>query len=106
MGTPPNHGQDRGALGKHGQTTRLGPPSPGAPWVIRPEPAGVVGGIVPWNYPQTLASFKYAPAMAAGCTIVLKPSPETVLDSYVFAEAVIAADIPPGVVNIVPGGRE
>jgi len=74
--------------------------------IIRHEPAGVVGAIVPWNYPQTLASFKYAPALAAGCTIVLKPSPETVLDSYVFAEAVLAADIPPGVVNIVPGGRE
>jgi acyl-CoA reductase-like NAD-dependent aldehyde dehydrogenase len=78
----------------------------GGDLIIRHEPIGVVGGIVPWNYPQTLASFKYAPALAAGCTIVLKPSPETVLDSYVFAEAVLAADIPPGVVNIVPGGRE
>jgi aldehyde dehydrogenase (NAD+) len=54
----------------------------------------------------TLSSFKYAPALAAGCTIVLKPSPETVLDSYVFAEAVLAAGLPPGVVSIVPGGRE
>ncbi len=53
----------------------------GGDLIIRHEPVGVVGGIVPWNYPQTLASFKYAPAMAAGCTIVLKPSPETVLDS-------------------------
>jgi aldehyde dehydrogenase (NAD+) len=78
----------------------------GGDLIIRHEPVGVVGGIVPWNYPQTLASFKYAPAMAAGCTIVLKPSPETVLDSYVFADAVIAADIPPGVINIVPGGRD
>jgi acyl-CoA reductase-like NAD-dependent aldehyde dehydrogenase len=78
----------------------------GGDLVIRHEPVGVVGGIVPWNYPQTLASFKYAPALAAGCTIVLKPSPETVLDSYVFAEAVLAADIPPGVINIVQGGRE
>ena len=60
----------------------------------------MVAGIVPWNYPQTLSSFKYAPALAAGNTIVLKPSPETVPDSYVFAEAVIAADLPPGVVNI------
>jgi aldehyde dehydrogenase (NAD+) len=74
--------------------------------VIRHEPIGVVAGIVPWNYPQTLSSFKYAPALAAGNTVVLKPSPETVLDSYVFAEAVIAAGLPPGVVNIVPGGRE
>ncbi len=78
----------------------------GGDLIIRHEPVGVVGGIVPWNYPQTLSSFKYAPALAAGCTIVLKPSPETVLDSYVFAEAVLAADIPPGVINIVPGGRK
>src|ERR1700728_4137933 len=78
----------------------------GGDLVIRHEPIGVIAGIVPWNYPQTLSSFKYAPALAAGNTIVLKPSPETVLDSVVFAEAVIAADIPPGVVSIVPGSRE
>ena len=78
----------------------------GGDLVIRHEPIGVVAGIVPWNYPQTLSSFKYAPALAAGNTIVLKPSPETVLDSYVFADAVLAAGLPPGVVNIVPGGRE
>jgi aldehyde dehydrogenase (NAD+) len=78
----------------------------GGDLIIRHEPIGVIAGIVPWNYPQTLASFKYAPALAAGNTIVLKPSPETVLDAYVFAEAVIAADLPPGVVNIVPGGRD
>jgi len=78
----------------------------GGDLVIRHEPIGVVAGIVPWNYPQTLSSFKYAPALAAGNAIVLKPSPETVLDSYVFAEAVIAANMPPGVVNVVPGGRE
>jgi aldehyde dehydrogenase (NAD+) len=78
----------------------------GGDLVIRHEPIGVVAGIVPWNYPQTLSSFKYAPALAAGNTVVLKPSPETVLDSYVFADAVIAAGLPAGVVNIVPGGRE
>jgi aldehyde dehydrogenase (NAD+) len=78
----------------------------GGDLVIRHEPIGVVAGIVPWNYPQTLSSFKYAPALAAGNAVVLKPSPETVLDSYVFAEAVRAAGLPPGVVNIVPGGRE
>jgi aldehyde dehydrogenase (NAD+) len=78
----------------------------GGDLIIRHEPVGVVGAIVPWNYPQTLSAFKYAPALAAGCTIVLKPSPETVLDSYVFAEAAEAAGLPPGVVSIVPGGRE
>ncbi len=70
------------------------------------KPVGVVGAIVPWNYPQCLAMFKLAPLLAAGCTVVIKPSPETVLDSLLLAEAIIEADLPPGVVNIVPGGRE
>lgn len=70
------------------------------------KPIGVVGAIVPWNYPEALAAFKYAPALAAGCTIVLKPSPETVLDSFLLAEAAEAAGLPAGVINIVPGGRE
>ncbi len=70
------------------------------------KPVGVVGAIVPWNYPQTLALFKLAPLLAAGCTVVMKPSPETVLDSLILAEAIIEAGLPPGVVNIVPGGRE
>ena len=74
--------------------------------IVRREPIGVVGAIVPWNYPQTLAAFKYAPALAAGCTIVMKPSPETVLDAFLLAEAIAAAGIPDGVVSIVPGGRE
>ena len=74
--------------------------------IIRREPIGVVGAIVPWNYPQTLAAFKYAPALAAGCTVVMKPSPETVLDAFLLAEAIEAAGIPVGVINIVPGGRE
>jgi aldehyde dehydrogenase (NAD+) len=78
----------------------------GGTTTVRREPIGVVGAVAPWNYPQTLASFKHAPAMAAGCTVVLKPSPETVLDAMLFAEAVEASDIPPGVINIVPGGRE
>ena len=69
-------------------------------------PIGVIGGIVPWNFPQTLASFKVGPALATGCTLVLKPSPETVLDAQLFAEAVQAAGIPAGVINIVQGGRE
>jgi aldehyde dehydrogenase (NAD+) len=73
--------------------------------VVR-KPIGVVGAIVPWNYPQTLAMFKLAPALAAGCTIVMKPSPETVLDSLVLADAIVEAQIPAGVVSIVPAGRE
>ncbi len=70
------------------------------------KPVGVVGAIVPWNFPQTLTFWKLAPLLAAGCTVVLKPSPETVLDTLELAEAVMEADIPAGVVNIVPGGRD
>jgi aldehyde dehydrogenase (NAD+) len=65
-----------------------------------------VGAIAPWNYPQVLAMMKIAPALAAGCTIVLKPSPETALDSYVMGDAAKEAGLPPGVLNIVLGGRE
>ncbi|MGX7698437.1 aldehyde dehydrogenase [Gordonia polyisoprenivorans] len=78
----------------------------GGSTLVTAEAVGVVGAIVPWNFPQALAAFKYAPGLAAGATFVLKPSPETVFDSYVFAEAVAAAGIPDGVINIVPGGRE
>ncbi|MGW1024380.1 aldehyde dehydrogenase [Streptomyces sp. NPDC002577] len=73
---------------------------------VRRVPVGVVAAIVPWNFPQVLSMFKIAPAMAAGCTVVLKPSPEAVLDSFLVAEAADAAGIPAGVINIVPGGRE
>jgi betaine-aldehyde dehydrogenase len=62
--------------------------------------------IVPWNGPQGAIAWKLGPALAAGCTAVLKPAPETSLDAFVFAEAVIEAGIPAGVVNIVTGGRE
>lgn len=78
----------------------------GGTTLVDRDPVGVVAAIVPWNYPQSLAFFKLAPAFAAGCTVVLKPSPETVLDSYVLADAVLAAGFPPGVLNIVPAGRE
>jgi acyl-CoA reductase-like NAD-dependent aldehyde dehydrogenase len=74
--------------------------------VIRKEPVGVVGLIVPWNFPQVLALSKLAPALAAGCTVVLKPAAESPLDAYLLAEAVEAAGLPPGVFNLVPGGRE
>ena len=65
---------------------------------------GVVAAITPWNYPQALAAFKLAPALAAGCPVILKPSPETALDAMVFGEAATEAGLPAGVLNIVPGG--
>ncbi|MDT0468158.1 aldehyde dehydrogenase [Streptomyces gibsoniae] len=74
--------------------------------LVRREPVGVVAAVMAWNFPQTIGFFKIAPALAAGCTLVLKPAPETVLDSVLLAEAVEAAGLPDGVINIVPGGRE
>lgn len=71
--------------------------------IVRREPVGVVAAITPWNYPQALAAFKIAPGLAAGCTMVLKASPETALDALVFAAAAEEAGLPPGVLNIVPG---
>jgi len=69
------------------------------------ESVGVVGAIVPWNGPNYLSMLKIGPAMVAGCATVLKPAPEAPLDLYVLAEAAIAAGVPPGVLNIVAGGR-
>ncbi len=72
--------------------------------IVRRAPVGVVAAITPWNYPQALAAFKLAPALAAGCPVILKPSPETALDAMVFGEAATEAGLPAGVLNIVPGG--
>ncbi|MBR7191506.1 aldehyde dehydrogenase [Gordonia sp. SCSIO 19800] len=87
------------------EETRTSQPLPGST-IVRREAIGVVGAIAPWNFPAILSMFKIAPALAAGCTVVLKPSPETSLDAYVLAEAAIAADLPAGVLNIVNGGSE
>jgi aldehyde dehydrogenase (NAD+) len=78
----------------------------GGTTVVRREPIGVVAAIVPWNFPQALAFLKIAPALAAGCALVVKPAPETVLDSYVMAQAAAEAGLPAGVLNIVPAGRD
>jgi aldehyde dehydrogenase (NAD+) len=74
--------------------------------LISKHPVGVVGAIVPWNVPQGITFLKIAPALAAGCTVVLKPAEETVLDAFLMAEAAAAAGLPPGVLNVVPGGRD
>jgi aldehyde dehydrogenase (NAD+) len=70
------------------------------------EPVGVVGAIVPWNVPLFVSMLKLAPALAAGCTVVLKPAPETPLDAFVLAEIAAEAGLPPGVLNVVPAGRD
>ena len=77
----------------------------GSSRVIR-EPVGVVAAIVPWNVPQAITFLKLAPALAAGCTVVLKPAPETVLDAMLMSEAAVEAELPAGVLNVLPGGRE
>ncbi|MGY0541508.1 aldehyde dehydrogenase [Nocardioides sp. YJ-D4] len=77
----------------------------GTSLVLR-EPVGVVAAITPWNVPQAISFLKLAPALAAGCTVVLKPAEETVLDAYLMAEAAAAAGLPSGVLNVVPGGRD
>src|SRR4029079_11600048 len=70
---------------------------------IRREPIGVIGSIAPWNYPLQMAAWKILPAVAAGNTIVLKPSELTPLTSVMFAEAATEAGMPPGVINVVTG---
>ena len=75
------------------------------PALVRREPVGVVAAIVAWNVPLFLSMLKLGPALAAGATVVLKPAPETPLDSRLLADALIEARLPAGVVNIVPAGR-
>ncbi len=68
------------------------------------EPVGVVGAITPWNFPLNLAVWKFAPALAAGCTVISKPPSEAPLTILLFAEVLEAAGFPPGAFNVVPGG--
>lgn len=72
--------------------------------LFRKEPVGVCAQITPWNYPLLMAVWKIGPALAAGCTVVLKPAPTTPLTTLMLAELTAEAGIPPGVVNIVTGG--
>ncbi|HEX9729881.1 MAG TPA: aldehyde dehydrogenase family protein [Gemmatimonadales bacterium] len=67
-------------------------------------PLGVVGAIVPWNFPLNLASWKFSPALAAGCTVVLKPASETPLTALAMAEVMLDAGMPAGAFNVIPGG--
>jgi len=71
--------------------------------IVKRQPAGVVAAIVPWNYPLLMAIWKIAPALATGCTLVLKPSEETPLTALKLAELALQAGIPPGVFNVITG---
>jgi betaine-aldehyde dehydrogenase len=76
------------------------------PVLVHREPVGVAGCIVPWNVPLFTIMLKLGPAMASGSTVVLKPAPETPLDAFLLAEVLEEVGLPPGVINIVPAGRE
>jgi phenylacetaldehyde dehydrogenase len=84
------------------------PYTPGAKYLaytVR-EPVGVVGQIIPWNFPLLMAAWKLGPALATGCTVVLKPAEQTPLTALLLGELIHEAGIPEGVVNIVPGFGE
>jgi succinate-semialdehyde dehydrogenase/glutarate-semialdehyde dehydrogenase len=78
-------------------------PNPNAKIIVTREPVGVVAAITPWNFPLAMITRKAGPALAAGCTMVLKPSEETPLSAFALAVLAAQAGIPPGVFNIVSG---
>ncbi|HEX4024847.1 MAG TPA: aldehyde dehydrogenase [Steroidobacteraceae bacterium] len=81
----------------------VAPTGPGALALITREPVGVVGAIVPWNFPMIMASWKIGPILAAGNSLVLKPSEKSPLSAIRLAQLALAAGVPPGVFNVVPG---
>jgi acyl-CoA reductase-like NAD-dependent aldehyde dehydrogenase len=87
-----------------GETIPVGAPS--MLCYTRKEPVGVCGQIIPWNFPLMMASWKVAPALAAGCTVVLKPAEQTPLTALRLGELALEAGFPPGVVNVVTGDGE
>ncbi|KUN87118.1 aldehyde dehydrogenase [Streptomyces griseoruber] len=74
--------------------------------LVRREPVGVVAAVVPWNVPQFVAAAKLAPALLTGCSVILKPSPESPLDAYLLADIAREAGLPEGVLSILPADRE
>jgi betaine-aldehyde dehydrogenase len=88
----------------HGYTS--GEYAAGFTSIYRREPVGVVGQIAPWNYPLMMGIWKLGPALAAGCTTVLKPAPGTPITTLMLAELCAEAGIPPGVVNVITGGND
>ena len=84
----------------------IAPSDADATALISREQIGVVGAVVPWNYPLDMLSWKCAPALAAGCCVVLKPAEQSPLSALLFAELTVEAGLPPGVFNVVPGFGE
>jgi aldehyde dehydrogenase (NAD+) len=75
-------------------------------YLLRREPVGVVGAVVAWNVPQVLIAVKLAPALLAGCTVVIKAAPEASLDAVLLAEILEAAELPSGTVSVLTGGAD
>jgi aldehyde dehydrogenase (NAD+) len=86
--------------------TPMRPSSGGETGLLIREPVGVVGAIIPWNAPIGMIAYKLAPALLAGCTVILKSSPEAPGDAYVVAEIAEAIGLPPGVLNVLTADRE
>jgi aldehyde dehydrogenase (NAD+) len=84
---------------------RVASPASAVALVVR-EPVGVVVAIAPWNAPYAIMVGKIAPALLAGCTVIMKPAPETPLEAYIIAECAEKVGLPPGVLNLVPSHRE
>ncbi len=84
----------------------IAPTGPDALGLITREPIGVVGAVTPWNFPMMISSWKLAPALVAGNSVVLKPAEQSPLSALRIAELAIEAGIPPGVLNVVPGYGE
>src|SRR5260370_21267134 len=89
----------------NGETIPVSSPGNWHCYTVR-EPVGVVGQIIPWNFRLMMAAWKLAPALAAGCTVVLKPAEQTPLSALRFGELIQEAGFPDGVVNIVTGFGE
>lgn len=89
--------------GKRAYGDIIPPHLPGMRLLVTKQPVGVVAAITPWNFPNAMITRKVAPALAAGCTVVLKPSEETPLSALALAELALRAGFPPGVLNIVTG---
>ena len=81
----------------------IAPTAPGTLGLVHKEPAGVVGAIVPWNFPLMIGAWKLGPAIAAGCSVVLKPPETASLTLLRIAELALEAGLPPGVLNVVTG---
>ena len=84
----------------------IAPTDPSVTALITREPLGVVGAVVPWNFPLLMACWKVAPALAAGNSVILKPAEQSPLSAIALGKLALEAGIPPGVLNIVPGFGE